>query len=204
MVGSMVMGVADVPLEISRARKGKSIQNSSQQNFEGSEDSNNIEASRRRRSGIQVSTPDTYQSAIPSSAADRAPCFSETRSRGSSFSNGVESGELYANSSYSGEGEGRRQSVMSLKSSGSGTAVSKKDYGILKTSNGALLGTSKAVGKIIVAGVKSPFEVSLNAARGFHNVPRLYGDETVRPHERITGVWSGLKAAGKVSILSFC
>ena len=36
------------------------------------------------------------------------------------------------------------------------------------------------------------------AARGFHNVPALYGDETVRPPERITGIISGFEAMGKV------
>ena len=66
---------------------------------------------------------------------------------------------------------------------------------------GATVGTSKAVGKLMLAGFKSPFEVTLAAARGFHNVPKLYGDETVRKTKRITGIGSGLEVAGTVSLL---
>lgn len=40
-------------------------------------------------------------------------------------------------------------------------------------------------------------DFTLSLAQGFHNAPRLYGDNTVRPLERITGFHSGLKAAGR-------
>jgi hypothetical protein len=40
-------------------------------------------------------------------------------------------------------------------------------------------------------------DLSLAVAQGFHNAPRLYGDQTVRKPTRITGMKSGLKAAGE-------
>lgn len=40
-------------------------------------------------------------------------------------------------------------------------------------------------------------DLALAIAQGFHNAPRLYGDTTVRRPVRITGMKSGLKAAGK-------
>jgi hypothetical protein len=40
-------------------------------------------------------------------------------------------------------------------------------------------------------------DLSLAVAQGFHNAPRLYGDQTVRKPTRITGIRSGLKAAGE-------
>lgn len=40
-------------------------------------------------------------------------------------------------------------------------------------------------------------DLSLAIAQGFHNAPRLYGDDTVRRPTRITGIQSGLKAAGE-------
>lgn len=43
----------------------------------------------------------------------------------------------------------------------------------------------------------APIDLSTAVAQGFHNAPRLYGDETVRRPTRITGMHSGLKAAGK-------
>jgi histidinol dehydrogenase len=35
-------------------------------------------------------------------------------------------------------------------------------------------------------------------AQGAHNAPRLWGDKTVRPQDKITGLGSGFVAAGKV------
>lgn len=39
-------------------------------------------------------------------------------------------------------------------------------------------------------------DLSLAIAQGFHNAPRLYGDSTVRTPIRVSGIQSGLKAAG--------
>ncbi|CAF9930501.1 MAG: hypothetical protein ALECFALPRED_004617 [Alectoria fallacina] len=43
---------------------------------------------------------------------------------------------------------------------------------------------------------KAPMDLSLAIAQGFHNAPRLYGDDTVRTPPRISGFQSGLRAAG--------
>ncbi|KAI9735700.1 MAG: hypothetical protein M1818_006308 [Claussenomyces sp. TS43310] len=43
----------------------------------------------------------------------------------------------------------------------------------------------------------APLDLTLAIAQGFHNAPRLYGDKTVRRPTRITGIKSGLKAAGE-------
>lgn len=58
------------------------------------------------------------------------------------------------------------------------------------------IGTGKGLSRIIGASLKSPMDVSLALARGFHNVPKLYGEQ-VRPVERVTGFKSGLTAASK-------
>ncbi|KAI1213308.1 glycosyltransferase family 1 protein [Annulohypoxylon truncatum] len=42
----------------------------------------------------------------------------------------------------------------------------------------------------------APVDLFLALAQGFHNAPRLYGDDTVRRPIRVTGIRSGLKAAG--------
>lgn len=41
----------------------------------------------------------------------------------------------------------------------------------------------------------APIDLSVALAQGFHNAPRLYGDETVRRPRRVTGIRSGLRAA---------
>lgn len=53
------------------------------------------------------------------------------------------------------------------------------------------------LGKTAEALARAPMDLSLAVAQGFHNAPRLYGDTTVRRPARITGIKSGLKAAGK-------
>ncbi|KAF2155263.1 glycosyltransferase family 1 protein [Myriangium duriaei CBS 260.36] len=59
------------------------------------------------------------------------------------------------------------------------------------------IGTSKGIGRIISASLRSPMEASHALAKGFHNAPKLYGDDTVREAEHITDFRSGLKAASK-------
>lgn len=62
----------------------------------------------------------------------------------------------------------------------------------------AAIGAGKGVGRIVGAGLKSPMDFTLGLARGFHNAPKLYGDQSVRQADKVTDFQSGLKAAGKV------
>ena len=62
----------------------------------------------------------------------------------------------------------------------------------------AAVGAGKSIKQIVGAGLKSPMDFTLSIARGFHNAPKLYGDESVRQADKVTGLQSGLKAAGKV------
>ncbi|KAF1808474.1 UDP-Glycosyltransferase/glycogen phosphorylase [Eremomyces bilateralis CBS 781.70] len=57
-------------------------------------------------------------------------------------------------------------------------------------------GTGKGFTRIAGAGLKAPMDFTMAVAKGFHNVPRMYGEE-VRPAGRVTGIKSGLKTAGK-------
>ncbi len=56
--------------------------------------------------------------------------------------------------------------------------------------------TGKGLTKSGEALAKAPMDLSLAIAQGFHNAPRLYGDSTVRRPIRVTGMHSGLNAAG--------
>jgi hypothetical protein len=59
-----------------------------------------------------------------------------------------------------------------------------------------IYGTGKGLGRIIGTGLKSPMDITLAISRGFHNMPRMYGEE-VRQVDRVTGLSSGFKTAGK-------
>jgi len=59
------------------------------------------------------------------------------------------------------------------------------------------LDSGKGVSRIVGTGLKAPMDMTLNISRGFGNLPKLYGDKTVRKEEKVTGIASGLGAAGK-------
>nr|POF17089.1 isoform 2 of sterol 3-beta-glucosyltransferase ugt80a2 [Quercus suber] len=59
------------------------------------------------------------------------------------------------------------------------------------------MGTVKGVQRIVGAGLSSPMDFTMGMAKGFHNAPKLFGDDTVRKSENVTDFKSGLKAAGK-------
>lgn len=65
-----------------------------------------------------------------------------------------------------------------------------------------IISTGKGVGRVVSAGVGSYMNFTLALAKGFHNAPKLYGDTTVRPHEKISGFSSGLRVAGKVCLFA--
>lgn len=54
---------------------------------------------------------------------------------------------------------------------------------------------AEGVGKSAQAIANAPIDLSVALAQGFHNAPRLYGDDTVRRPTRVTGIRSGLRAA---------
>jgi hypothetical protein len=60
------------------------------------------------------------------------------------------------------------------------------------------IGTGKGLGRVVTANLKLPMLVMHGLTRGFHNLPRSYGDE-VRQYENVTGLRSGLLVSAQVS-----
>jgi hypothetical protein len=65
------------------------------------------------------------------------------------------------------------------------------------------IATGKGAGRIVGAGMKFYANTCMGLARGFRNAPKLYNDDTVRPPEKVTGLVSGMKVAGKELGLGF-
>jgi hypothetical protein len=82
-----------------------------------------------------------------------------------------------------------RSRVRSRNESGFG-----KDHDMLRQTG---VHTSKGLGRIVKATVQAPMEISVGLTKGFHNLPKLWGDDTVRPQEQISDFKSGAMAAGK-------
>lgn len=56
---------------------------------------------------------------------------------------------------------------------------------------------SKGLGRFATALTSGPMEIALSMNKGLYNLPRVWGDDTVRRPDRVTGFRSGFKAAGK-------
>lgn len=82
-----------------------------------------------------------------------------------------------------------RSRVSSRNESGFG-----KDHDMLRQTG---VHTSKGLGRFMKAFVQTPMEISESLTKGFHNLPKLWGDDTVRPHEQVSDFKSGAMAAGK-------
>ncbi|CAK7275340.1 hypothetical protein SEPCBS119000_006643 [Sporothrix epigloea] len=77
--------------------------------------------------------------------------------------------------------------------------------GTAKADRGSFEVVFAAVGKSVRrstrALVMAPLDLYYSLCQGFHNAPRLYGDDTVRRTPHVTGVKSGMKAAGSEFVL---
>lgn len=84
-----------------------------------------------------------------------------------------------------------------LKWSGTPTRDTPTEFDPSKLTLENATRAGKGISRIVAAGMKSPLDFTLALARGFHNAPKLYGDDTVRPQAKVIDLQSGLKAAGK-------
>lgn len=205
-VGSLMMGVADFPVEIVRALKPKEKtaptespspsgegQTKSDNSSKVSLGSSNPQAGAGRTSMEDPNSPltpsDSREDAISPSDTDRQSTnnTSDKLSHRSSMKTALR-GSLSRSSSRSSS-PSRQPGLPHRTMSGERASQISLD---------AALGAGKSIKQIVGAGVKSPMDFTLNLARGFHNAPKLYGDDTVRQADKVTGFQSGLKAAGKV------
>jgi hypothetical protein len=56
---------------------------------------------------------------------------------------------------------------------------------------------TRGAGRFVRALVQGPVNISVNLTRGMHNIPKLWGDDTVRPQERVSDMKTGVKAVGR-------
>lgn len=62
----------------------------------------------------------------------------------------------------------------------------------------AARGAGKGMGRILGRGFRSPLDFTMGISKGFRNIPKMYGDNTTREVDQVTGFHSGLRTAGKV------
>jgi hypothetical protein len=244
-MGSMLMGVADLPSETLKALKihpksskqRRASQKSSQGNHlphrkssGGADDASTItddnassimsgNAAEQGAGQLSITSSNVSKSSLGSdlsTAGINEPTTSSTPQaealRGnstSSLGSPVRSPVLTPRDAFVAQalehtfGTARQRSPSSSRSS----SVHHRSRSRHENDNGAkvhfetALGTGKGLSRFVGAGLKSPMDFSMALARGFHNAPKLYGDQ-VRKTDKITDLQSGLKVAGKVRYMS--
>lgn len=93
------------------------------------------------------------------------------------------------------EDDGSRSQAYGWNKSGSG-----KEHDMLRQTGAH---TSKGLGRILKAILQGPMKISVSFTKGLHNIPKLLGDDTVRPQEQVSDFKSGAKAAGREFGLGF-
>lgn len=200
-LGSLAMGVADFPVEILKALRAKPTE-------EPTSGANSQQISRSTtmevRKGNILSPPATAANQLPINTLGTSSLIkgnvevSEIGSDSSETSEHHKPGSVNLNPTTSAHTTSSDTSSFTEPPSSQPVHRSFKANQASQISLEAALGAGKGIGRIVGAGLKSPMDFTLNLARGFHNAPKLYGDESVRQPDKITGFHSGLKAAGKV------
>ncbi|KAH8593081.1 putative glucosyl/glucuronosyl transferase [Bisporella sp. PMI_857] len=188
----MAMGVAEIPSETLKPFyiSGGSSRQQSQES---------VPTIARKSESLHIgerSTPPTSPEQSQTSLNVQKPL---TRVRGPSNFSGLSSPTSNIGSSSMSDAlrgqlspkqdDASRSRFRSRNESGSG-----KDPDILRPTG---VHTSKGAGRFIRTFVQIPMEISVGLTKGFHNLPKLWGDDTVRPQEQISDFKSGAIAAGK-------
>ncbi|KAA8575534.1 hypothetical protein EYC84_004679 [Monilinia fructicola] len=195
-IASLSMGVADFPIEIfrkvkrdkeayiaakesSRSASGtpkSPVPHKSRDLLLDEKSLRSVDASLRRASESLERT--SYESTLRSSD-DIAIPLTPTTTQGSSStlaSPSITSPTIKHTNSLRQVLKENIKSGHSRSSSGSATP---KEFDPSKLTIENAIGAGKGISRIVGAGLKSPMDFTLGLARGFHNAPKLYGDDTV-------------------------
>ncbi|SLM37934.1 glycosyltransferase family 1 protein [Lasallia pustulata] len=192
-MGSMMMGFADFPVEILKALRVKHPERGELGgNLQGTEHvdathDGNPAGKAKDRSGSVKDGDRPLESAASSGVDDHNASTPSARYGSLARALSVHTRSPSHNRRASSDMDSQKSKTPVRETSPPGSHISLE----------AALGAGKGVGRIVGAGLKSPMDFTLGLARGFHNAPKIYGDESVRTPEKITGFQSGLKAAGK-------
>jgi UDP:flavonoid glycosyltransferase YjiC (YdhE family) len=232
-IASLTMGVADFPIEIFRAAKNKhqksdakdtvgqsspsgsstpTLSSSSNSRVDLGLDVDDINESNEKQTletpgdsstqSVKTSYESTNRSSkeVPSPDTPLSSISSMGRARGRSLREALRAAKPRSRSSSMESG---RSSPSRLRRCTTPTRNNPPEFDPTKLTLENATRAGKGVSRIVAAGMKSPLDFTLGLARGFHNAPKLYGDDTVRPQAKVTDFQSGIKAAGKVLLFAF-
>ncbi|MCJ1462396.1 hypothetical protein MMC07_000997 [Pseudocyphellaria aurata] len=192
-VGGLMVGILDLPVEIVRSIVARSSEGAS-----GAETSRVPTAENQTRG--EILTPASSRSSFLMEQTSQVSTSAKTSNKG------FKSASSAFNAGFYEEISGGKQSARSTNGkpnrspSDEGSASSSTVSG---PSLDAAVGAGKGLSRIVETSLKMPLDFTLGLARGFRNAPKMYGDDTVRPAEKVKGFRSGIKVASKEFGLGF-
>jgi UDP:flavonoid glycosyltransferase YjiC (YdhE family) len=189
---SMVMGVADFPSETLKALLIPFGSSRKQSQALGPIMTRKGETSHVGEMLTPPTSPGQSQTSLnvqESLARVRSPSNLSGLSTPTSNIGSSSMSDTYPGQSSCKQDDASRIRVRSQTESGSG-----KDHDMLRQTGAH---TSKGFGRIVKAALQSPMTLSMGITEGFHNAPKLWGDNTVRPPQQVRDIKSGAKAVGK-------
>ncbi|KAG9188368.1 isoleucyl-tRNA synthetase [Alternaria panax] len=207
---SVMMGVADMPIQTlkllnihpdARSKKGKEKRTGTGTSSTGEGSSSGHLST--TRSGTEATERSGRSRASTPTAADAAadiariqaekqavtsPGSPSTPSHKSTFMS-----QAFAESTQGSRSRSRSRSRSAAASTAPSNTAPKPS---MAENVDSAVDTGKGLARIIGASFKSPMDFSLNVAKGFHNVPKLYGAE-VRQVDKVTDFQSGMRTAAK-------
>ncbi|KAK3642642.1 hypothetical protein LTR56_010690 [Elasticomyces elasticus] len=221
-MGTMMMGVADMPIETLKAlhihpdtaRKRKSADveglagessSSGRSSNEGRPPTSTIDERNMSSSGRQSSLSETVvTSGASTPATSRTNStfnVSESLAKIQTPPTPLSPGKSAMSASMAAALQGQLATTRSRSHSASRPKSSQGGSGkpgeVPENLMDTVLDTGKGIRKIVGAGFSSPMDFTMGLAKGFHNAPKLYGDDTVRKPAQVTDFRSGVTAATK-------
>ena len=191
-MGSMAMGIADLPVAALKAMKihpdaqdpnRKSKRRTTQTSNDNPKPPRDRQSQRSDAVKDELRKPSSKDSSRSASPAGEEQAFAQAIGSQLATQTAEASSQTQNQQSSSPP---QNQSTLPPN------AAAKPQFDVesaLSTTHGAL--------RFASAGVKSPMDFTLSLARGFHNAPKLYNDDTVRKPPKINDFSSGVKAAGQ-------
>lgn len=109
---------------------------------------------------------------------------------------GKQASPLFHASHSAKESSSQTEEEPKSTSAPSASSSSSKSKRIPHAAGKVALGTAKGLGRVVTTSLKSPALIMHGVTRGFHNLPKTYGEE-VRVYEDVTGLRSGLLVSAK-------
>ncbi|KAJ4296089.1 hypothetical protein N0V88_004791 [Collariella sp. IMI 366227] len=192
-VGAITLAIADFPRELFKGAQGK----------KGKADTGNKDTT--MDDDTATATPSGQLSGDASSVHKRAESyFDMTDVKSKDTNSSVETLSLQPSATSPNTGLSKPPSAAShTRSPSIGGPSTPSASASTPMSLDMAITAGKSFGRIAGAAARTPANFTLGLARGFRNAPKLYNDDTVRPPEKVTGLASGLKVAGKEFGLGF-